>query len=160
MQLPGGELDIDELIFDLEWLPADGERPGGGYYNSQVQVTHVHTSWGADGSTVEAILNIGLGLSASVIYDILKALFKKYGGSARHGTDSRDWSDDEIIQRVASMLARQSGIAATDILTVGIERMSDRSAATVEFNAAGKRHTLSIRIVADIPIIESHSREM
>ena len=160
IQLPSGEIDLDQLIDDLEHLPTPGERPDGGYFNFQTQVTHGHTSWGADGSAVEAILNIGLSIGATAIYEIMRVMMTKYTRDVRDRGYRHEWTDAQLIEHGQTMLARVTSSAAADIQAVSIERELNPERASICYNVGGASHTLTIRMVNEIPIVQKHLHDL
>ena len=164
MQLPGGEVDIDELIEDVENIGQVAGAGGcGGSGSFKSNVSRGHTSWGADGSSITAVLDVALALGEMALWDAMKLMLKKYSGQGTSTDDQsfrHDWTDDELIGHARRALTMQHGWVWSAITPTRIERGMDPDAATVSCLYNNQEAEVSIRMINGIAIVIHSRREI
>src|SRR5664279_4388998 len=140
VQLPAGSADVNEIAAAVDSIAAG--RP------------HVFESkgrqidWGFDSSWLSYGVDVGLGLGVNVVYDGIKALIKKF--SSNH--PRRQFTDNELAEHGARLLARQGDFASDELKPTGIERPSDPEVATVHYVRNGsEKFEVTIRMIDGIP---------
>ncbi len=155
-QLPSCRVNLTQLNNDIEALtmaPPAGEL---GVDNFRSEITAGHTSWGADGSMLTAILDIGGGVAAERLLRAMGRLIKKY----RSNQYRHDWTDDELIRHARTMLAKSLHVSHDHIDAIGIERAPGSEEATIRFTANRKLVAVTVRMINGVAVVAKLDRDL
>jgi hypothetical protein len=149
VQLPGGSADVNEIAAAVDTI-ADGRSH---IFTSAGQ----HIDWGFDSAWLSYGIDVGLALGVSAIYDGIKTLIKKF--PSNHPL--RRYTDTELVEHGARLLARQGGFRSDELKATGIERPSDPATATVRYVRNGtEEFDVTIRMIEGIPVVLRQYRDL